>query len=46
MHHSKVNERLNPNTGERFKIGDSREDGFKFDGYIHSVVRKNGYFKS
>ena len=45
MHHSKVNERLNPNTGERFKIGDSREDEFKFDGYIHSVVRKNGYFK-
>ena len=35
--------RLNPETGDRFRHGDLREDGFVFDHYNMGVV-KNGYF--
>ena len=35
--------RLNPETGDRFRHGDLREDGFVFDHYNMGVVR-NGYF--
>ena len=46
MPHSKGNKRLNPNTGKYFKIGDNRGDGFKFDGYQTTIIRKNtGFFK-
>ena len=36
--------RLNPRTNKRFKYGDIREDGFIFDAYKTSTVRKDGYF--
>ena len=36
--------RLNPETGDRFRHGDLREDGFVFDHYDMGLVR-NGYFK-
>ena len=36
--------RLNPETNRRFKYGDTREDGFIFDAYKTSTIRKSGYF--
>ena len=36
--------RLNPETGDRFRHGDLREDRFVFDHYDMGLVR-NGYFK-
>ena len=35
--------RLNPNTGKPFKRGDTREDGFIFNSYVHKP-RKNGFY--
>ena len=36
--------RLNPITGETFKRGDIRDDGYIFQGYIPSKIKKDGYF--
>lgn len=36
--------RKNPITGENFKQGDTREDGFRFVTYVPSRKRKNGFF--
>tara|TARA_R110000772_G_C12954876_1_gene402657 strand:+ start:31 stop:486 length:456 start_codon:yes stop_codon:yes gene_type:complete len=43
--HSKGVMRINPKTGDRFRWKDVREDGFIFDHYDYTVVRKNGYIK-
>ena len=37
--------RLNKETGKPFKQGDTREDGFRFDGYVTTVKRSTGFFK-
>ena len=37
--------RLNEEPGLPFKQGDTREDGFRFDGYVSSVTRATGFFK-
>jgi len=37
--------RINKNTKKPFKQGDRREDGFRFDGYVTSVIRATGFFK-
>jgi hypothetical protein len=37
--------RINPETNKPFKCGDVREDGFIFDAYVKSVIRKSGYYK-
>ena len=37
--------RINKETKKPFKQGDTREDGFKFDGYITTVMRMTGFFK-
>jgi hypothetical protein len=36
--------RLNPNTGDRFHRGDTREDGFIFFAYTNKL-KSDGYFK-
>lgn len=36
--------RLNPQTGEPFKHGDRREDGYLFVGYNYKKLRQNGTF--
>jgi hypothetical protein len=36
--------RLNPKTNKRFKHGEAREDGYLFESYRWSRVRKNGYY--
>ena len=36
--------RLNPDTGETFKMGDYRDDGFQFWGYTTKKSKKTGYF--
>ena len=43
MPHSKGVMRTNPTTGDRFRHGDLRKDGFIFDHYNMGLVR-NGYF--
>ena len=46
MHLSKGIKRLNESTGLPFKFGYIREDGFRFDGYQISIIRKNtGFYK-
>ena len=42
VHHSKGVMRTNPDTGDRFRHGDLREDGFIFDHYNIGLVR-NGF---
>lgn len=37
--------RLNPKTNKLFICGESREDGYLFDGYITARLKKDGYFK-
>lgn len=37
--------RLNPKTGQPFKRGDVREDGYVFSTYQKSVIRSDGTFK-
>lgn len=37
--------RINPETGKLFKRGDVRKDGYRFLGYVYSVILKNGFFK-
>ena len=37
--------RLNKETGLPFKCGNIREDGFIFDAYVKSVIRKTGFYK-
>ena len=37
--------RLNKETEKPFKQGDTREDGFRFDGYVTTVKRSTGFFK-
>ena len=36
--------RLNPKTGEPFKRGDTREDGFRFQSYVFTI-RQNGFYR-
>lgn len=36
--------RLNPKTGQPFKLGDQREDGSFFTGYAKRINKKTGYF--
>jgi hypothetical protein len=36
--------RLNPDTGEFFKQGEWRDDGFRFWGYSKKKYKKTGYF--
>lgn len=36
--------RLNPETGQPFKRGDVRHDGYVFAQYLQSKLRKTGYF--
>ena len=36
--------RLNPETNKKFRYGDIRKDGFIFDAYKTSVIRRSGYF--
>ena len=43
MPHSKGVMRTNPSTGDRFRHGEIRKDGFIFDHYNMGLVR-NGYF--
>ena len=37
--------RINPKTGEPFKRGDVREDGYVFYTYQKSIIKSDGYFK-
>ena len=37
--------RINKETGLPFKCGNVREDGFMFDAYVKSVIRKSVYYK-
>lgn len=37
--------RINPKTGEPFKLGDQREDGLFFTGYKKRIVKKTGYLE-
>lgn len=37
--------RINPKTGEPFKRGDVREDGYVFSTYQKSAIKADGYFK-
>ena len=37
--------RLNKETGKPFKQGDTREDGFRFDGYVTTIKRSTGFFR-
>ena len=36
--------RLNPRTNKRFRYGEVREDGFIFDAYKTSIIKKDGFF--
>ena len=45
MPHSKGIMKVNLLTGDRFRHGDIREDGFIFDHYDIGVVGKDGYIK-
>ena len=46
MPHSKGSKRINEKTSLPFKVGCIRDDGYVFDGYQPSIVRKNtGFFK-
>ena len=36
--------RLNEKTGLPFKFGDTREDGFRFDYYKKTKIKKNGFY--
>ena len=36
--------RINPNTGNPFKYGETREDGYRFEGYHLHRIRKDGTF--
>ena len=38
-----IPKRINPNTGNYFKTGDTREDGFRFLRYAPEGSQKNGY---
>ena len=37
--------RLNPKTNKPFVIGEAREDGYRFDGYITARIKLDGYYK-
>lgn len=37
--------RLNPKTNKPFKCGETREDGFVFDGYYYGRIDSKGYYK-
>ena len=36
--------RINPKTGEPFKVGEKRDDGFIFQNYVKSRVQSDGFF--
>ena len=45
MPHSKGKMRINPVTGDRFRHGNPRKDGYIFDHYEKTDILKNGFFR-
>jgi len=37
--------RINPETGDRFRFGDSRKDGYFFSHYEKTDIKKDGFFR-